>query len=113
MTDKEFRKLSRAELIEIIYELQKREEEDNKTIEELNQKLEERELCLAEAGSIAEAALKLNQVFEAAQAAADQYLLSVHAVSEKKKQSETAVQDKKEDLLTKYFKIGSKNGKSK
>ena len=71
MTDKEFRKLSRAELIEIIYELQRREEKAKKTIEELNQKLEEKEICLAEAGSIAEAALKLNQVFEAAQAAAD------------------------------------------
>ena len=37
-------------------------------------------LLLSEAGSIAEAALRLNGVFEAAQAAADQYLDSVRAM---------------------------------
>lgn len=39
-----------------------------------------REIELQEAGSIAEAALRLNGVFEAAQKAADQYLESVRAL---------------------------------
>ena len=42
----------------------------------------ERTLKINEAGSIAEAAVKLNGVFEAAQAAADQYLESVQAANQ-------------------------------
>lgn len=41
---------------------------------------------LENAGSIAEAALALNGVFEAAQAAADQYLAQVHAANEQSQQ---------------------------
>lgn len=82
MTDKELRKLSRADLIEIIYELQKREAKAKKTIDELNQKLEDKEIRIQQSGSIAEASLKIHDVFTAAQAAADQYLLSLHAANE-------------------------------
>lgn len=46
-------------------------------IDELLQKLEDRKIILENAGSIAEASLRLNQVFEIAQAAADEYLLNV------------------------------------
>lgn len=42
-----------------------------------------REIELEEAGSIAEAALRLNGVFEAAQKAAEQYLINVRSLSEK------------------------------
>ncbi len=77
MTDKEFRKLSRAELIDIIYELQKQNESSQSEISSLRAQLEERNIAMSSAGSIAEAALKLNGVFEAAQNAADQYLESV------------------------------------
>lgn len=52
--------------------------EKDARIEELNRTIEEtgrsREIELTEAGSIAEASLRLNRVFEAAQQAADQYL---------------------------------------
>lgn len=55
-------------------------------IAELTKEIEEmkssREIELAEAGSIAEAALRLNGIFEAAQAAADQYLMNVRRLSE-------------------------------
>ena len=42
-----------------------------------------REIELEEAGSIAEAALRLNGVFEAAQRAAEQYLVNVRSLSER------------------------------
>ena len=45
----------------------------------LRRQLADRTLRLEQVGSIAEAALSLNRVFEAAQAAADQYLESVKA----------------------------------
>ena len=46
-------------------------------LEETKQKLEDRRLMEKEAGSIAEAALRINKVFEAAQQAADQYLENI------------------------------------
>lgn len=49
-----------------------------KEIEEMK---ESRVIELAEAGSIAEAALRLNGIFEAAQQAADQYLMNVRKLS--------------------------------
>lgn len=48
--------------------------------ETLEAERHKREIELEEAGSIAEAALRLNGVFEAAQKAADQYLESVRAM---------------------------------
>lgn len=82
MTDKEFRKLNRAELVDIIYELQKQKEECDARIEDLEAQLAEKTLHIENAGSIAEASLALNGVFIAAQAAADQYLQSIHAANE-------------------------------
>lgn len=79
MAGKELRHMSRGELIDVIYALKKQQEELAAENEELRQQLSQRELKLQKAGSIAEAAMSLNQVFEAAQQAADQYLQSVYA----------------------------------
>ena len=82
MTDKELRKLSRMELIDIIYEAQKQYADCADENQKLKAALEERNLKIASAGSIAEAALSVNRVFESAQAAADEYLLSLRAANE-------------------------------
>ena len=79
MARKELRHMSRGELIDVIYALKKQQEALAAENEELRQQLSKRELKLQKAGSIAEAAMSLNQVFEAAQQAADQYLQSVYA----------------------------------
>lgn len=55
-----------------------------RTIEEMKAK---REIELTEAGSIAEASLRLNDIFEAAQRCADQYLENVRKLCEKEKQA--------------------------
>ena len=81
MTDKELQHLSRVELIEIIYELQKQNEAAAAQVKRLEKALADREIHISNAGSIAEAAMGLNGVFEAAQAAADQYLLSLQAAA--------------------------------
>ena len=77
MTDKELKYLSRSELIDIIYELQKQSEAKDAQMQKMQAALDERTLRMSKAGSIAEAALGINGVFEAAQAAADQYLASI------------------------------------
>lgn len=73
MTDKEFRRLSRADLVEIIYELQKSERNLQDEIAELEQKLEDRRIAISESGSLAEVLARLNGLFEAAQATAADY----------------------------------------
>lgn len=78
---KELRKLKRKDLLEILLD-QSRENEDQRLllavqkekILVLEQKLHEKRIDIAESGTLAEASLKLNGVFEAAQAAAQQYL---------------------------------------
>ncbi len=73
MTDKEFRRLSRADLIEIIYELQRSEKALQQENEALRRQLEDRRIAIEESGSLAEVLAKLNGLFEAAQATADEY----------------------------------------
>lgn len=77
MEEKDLRKMRRSELIEIIYVLKTREEELEQEVVKLQTQLKNRRIQLSKAGSIAEAALALNGVFEAAQAAANDYLKSL------------------------------------
>lgn len=74
MTEKELHKLKRGELLEMMLAQSREIEALRSRISELEKKLADREIRIRESGSIAEAALRLNGVFEAAQAAADQYL---------------------------------------
>ena len=86
MTDREFRRLTREDLLDIIYELQQKTQRLEQENETIRKQLSDRTVKLENAGSIAEAALALNGVFEAAQAAADQYLAQVHAANEQSQQ---------------------------
>ena len=80
MTNKELKKLTRLQLLELLVEQGKEMERLKRRAERAEEKLRKRMLLLSEAGSIAEASLRLNGVFEAAQAAADQYLDSVRSM---------------------------------
>ena len=82
MTEKELRRLSRTDLLEMLLEQSKEVQRLQQELEETKQKLEDRRLMEQEAGSIAEAALRINKVFEAAQQAADQYLENLRRLSE-------------------------------
>lgn len=73
MTDKELRKLHREDLLQILIGQQRRIDELTAALEEAEGALNERKIALEESGSIAEAALRLSGVFEAAQQAADRY----------------------------------------
>lgn len=73
MTDKELRKLRRDDLLQILISQQRQIDDMNAQLAEMKAALEDRRIKVEESGSLAEAALRLNQVFEAAQAAADQY----------------------------------------
>lgn len=78
MTKQDLKKLSRSDLLELLLEQTKENERLQATLTEANRKLADREIMLDQAGSIAEATLKLNGVFEAAQQACDQYIENIH-----------------------------------
>lgn len=82
MTEKELKRLSRRELLELLVSQYKKTEKLKAENEKLTAMLEERRIMLSESGSIAEAALKLNGVFEDAQKAAEQYLENLRIMQE-------------------------------
>lgn len=82
MTEKELRKLNRKQLLELLLKQTGRAEQLQQKLNEAEEKLHDKELTETEAGSMAEASLKLNGVFEAADAAATQYLENVKRLSE-------------------------------
>ena len=82
MTDKEFKRLSRAQLIDIIYQLQLQIDKLNEEKQELESKLKDKRLRLKSVGNIAEAALEINNCFRSAQNAAKQYLNEIKVIRE-------------------------------
>lgn len=83
MTDQDMKKLSRAELLELLIALRKERDALETELLQVKAQLQDKTLCMDEAGSIAEAALKLNGVFESAQAAAQQYLDNIYNFKER------------------------------
>lgn len=79
MTDKQLKKLRRVELLEMLLEQTKENDRLREENAQLRSRLESRDIAVQEAGSIAEAALRLNGIFEAAQQAADQYLYNLQS----------------------------------
>ena len=77
MTDRELRRLSRAELLELLLAQSREIDRLKAKVEELSGQLEDKEIIMRESGSIAEAALRLNHIFEDAQKAVDQYVYSM------------------------------------
>ena len=110
MTEKELQKLKRVELVELLL----RQVEENQRLkdriydleDELNEvkdKLDDRQIILRKAGSIAKASLELNGVFETAQKAADEYLNSIMAIyndqKDKAAKADAAYKRRGEQLL--------------
>ena len=81
LTENELRKLSRIDLLELLLEKSRENEKLQEELDQVKAQLAERNIKIEKAGSIAEAALALNGVFEAAQAAADQYLENLRTIS--------------------------------
>lgn len=90
MTDKELRRLSRVELIRLLLEQTRECELLRQELEQAKQALEDRRILLSEAGSIAEASLRINQVLETVQQAADQYLENVERTYQERAEEQYA-----------------------
>lgn len=117
MTDKELQKLSRRDLLCMLIEQSKELQALREEYNEARTALQDRTIRLEKAGSIAEASLQLNGVFEAAQAACRQYTESIAELSRRQEEIcaesyaekvfDISVQSEKnyeEDLLSLYGK---------
>lgn len=82
MTEKELLKLKKSELLEIMLAQSKEIDKLRAQLAKAKAQLAERNIAIKESGSIAEASLKLNKVFEEAQRAADQYVENVKKKTE-------------------------------
>ena len=82
MTDKEFKRLSRSQLIDIIYQMKKNEQQMQKEIASLQDALQDRKIRISVAGSIAEAAVSITNLFSTAQLSADLYLQEISRMKE-------------------------------
>ncbi len=77
MTDKELKKLKRAELLQILLTQSKEIDRLRAELDEANAKLADKKIMLEKSGSIAEASLSVFHIFEGAQQAADVYLENI------------------------------------
>ena len=106
----DLKKLSRRELVDVIYQMKKNEDELLEQIASLEASLEEKRIRLASAGSIAEAAVDITNVFSAAQTTADLYLQEIQVMKE---DAEKECKRMIEDAKIKVEKILSSGNKQK
>lgn len=81
MTDQELKKLKRSDLLELLIAETKENQALRARLDEAEEKLRSRDISIDEAGSIAEASLKLSGVMQAAQEAAGLYLENIEKLS--------------------------------
>ena len=82
MVSKELKKLSRRELVDIIYQMKKNEQQLQEEIASLQEALQDKRIHLSLAGSIADAATSIANVFSSAQEAANLYLHEIAGMKE-------------------------------
>lgn len=103
MTDKQLKNLSRAELLEILLMQTKEVDRLTEELAQVKTQLEDRNMVLQEAGSIAEATVGLNQIFQTAQKTADEYLEHIRKLEadteEKCRRMEAETQEKCDAML--------------
>ena len=77
MNEKDFRKLKRVELYEIMLAQAEEIDDLRNQLTAAKKELENKRIDIQRSGSIAEASLKLTKIFEEAQKAADLYLSNI------------------------------------
>lgn len=93
MTNKELKKLRRADLLELLLVQTRESERLKKKLQAVEKELEDRQIRMAAVGTLAEAMVEVNGVMTAAQAAADQYLENIAAMeAETKKKCDLMLQ---------------------
>lgn len=85
MTEKELKKLNRTELLQLLLIQTRETERLQRELDQTRQKLEDRNLQVQKAGDLAHAVLEINDVANATQKAAQQYLDNIVAMEQETK----------------------------
>lgn len=99
MTEKELKRLNRRQLLELLILQTERADTLQKQLEEARAKLDERSIAIVQSGSLAEAAMKLSGIFEAADAAAATFLENMEAQSLRGQQIEAEAAQRAQAML--------------
>lgn len=102
MISKELKRLSRRELVDIIYQLKKNEQQLQEQMAAMETSLQEKQIRISMAGSIAEAAMDITNIFSTAQITADLYL---REITRMKEETEAQCAKKLEDATKKAERI--------
>ncbi len=109
MTAKDLKRLTRTDLLEMLIEQSKQLKVLEERLAKAESALESREIHISEAGSIADAAIRIHGVFETAQSAADVYLENVETLireqerQQKQSKADFEVWRERERLKTERF----------
>ena len=88
MRSRDCRHYTRRELVEIIYELERREQRLERKLEKTRAKIKDRSVRMAQAGSLAEVSAVIAGLFEAADETAALYLTGVKTQAEEARRAE-------------------------
>ena len=86
MTERELRRLSRADLLELLLAQRRENEQLRCILDQTQAQLADRTIKIENAGSIAEASLQLNGIFTAAQDSCQQYLDNIKLMNDRQTQ---------------------------
>lgn len=81
MTDRQLRKASRADLLKLLLEQRKENENLQQQLLQAQEQLQQRIITIDQSGTLAEAALKLSGIFDAAETACQYYTENIRTLS--------------------------------
>lgn len=109
MRHKDLKNFSRKELLEVLVSQGKEIERLEEELKLANEKLASREIYIKNSGSIAEAALRLNHIFEDADSAAQQYLASINKMVQMEYETLNRISQKEQVVQEQLDKLQGKN----
>ena len=81
MTDRQLRKASRPELLKMLQQCRQENDDLRQRLEQTQSQLQSRQLVVDQSGTLADAALKLSGIFEAAESACQYYTENIRTLS--------------------------------
>ena len=81
MTDRQLRKATRTDLLKLLLEQRKENESLRQENSQIQQQLQQRQITINQSGTLAEAALKLSGIFDAAESACQYYTENIRSLS--------------------------------
>ncbi len=100
MTDKELRKLSRKELLEMLLVQSSELDKLKEQLIEAKERLEDRKIPIVRAGSILEEARCLNELFDETEKAASQYIMEIEAHTSQSAEIEKESRENAEKIIS-------------